>query len=116
MVAFEDIEKFAIHRSLKTILLQSIVFAALFHLFTDQTSLVMAPWLATVLLGFISALFEIFWRLVPTLSYHSRNTQAGGAAYRRAVEDAMDVIGLKRMLASFWFVRKIEDVLNKKKL
>lgn len=111
---FGVIERNLVRHCILIIGIQFLFFAALFW-FLDQNSSLVAPyWLCAIGVTAISAYFEVFWRLIPNLRHHQRNKEAGGIDYKCKVEAAIEQFGLRNMLYTNWFARKLDDVLNER--
>lgn len=113
---FDPIEKSLVRHGVVTISVQLLFFWALLWFIGRDGSLIAPLWLCVIVITAISAFFEVFWRLIPSLRFHRRNKQTGGRHYEAKVEAAIDQLGSRKMLYQHWFARELDDVVNERKL
>lgn len=113
---YDAVAKSLVRHCILTISVQFLAFWALLWFIGRDGSLIAPLWLCVLVVTGVSAFFEVFWRLVPSLRYHRRNQEAGGGEYRAKVEAAIESLGARKMLYRHWFVRELDDVLNDRKL
>lgn len=73
MTQFEEVEKSLVRHVVIAISLQFLCFLLLIWFLSQDGTMIVSFWMVVLGITALSALFEVFWKLLPNLQHHQRN-------------------------------------------